>query len=140
MTPLDRVLARLDGVVEASNGYSARCPAHDDRRPSLTIKGGRDGVVLLSCMAGCRTEDVLAAIGLGFRDLWPRGTYPASRPRPFTKDLAKWIIYVLVYAGMCRRGATLSDDDVAAFDLAVSKLFEALEDSGIDIGKALRDG
>ena len=36
--PLERVLARLDGVEEGHGYYKALCPAHDDRNPSLSVK------------------------------------------------------------------------------------------------------
>jgi hypothetical protein len=40
----------------------ARCPTHDDRLASLSISTGRKGTVL-NCHAGCRTEDIAAALG-----------------------------------------------------------------------------
>jgi hypothetical protein len=57
--------------------WMARCPAHEDRAPSLCIAKGRDGRVLLHCFAGCRTEDLLAAVGLRMRDLF---TSPSLSP------------------------------------------------------------
>src|SRR5438874_2259556 len=49
----------------------ARCPAHDDHDPSLSIRELLDGRVLLNCFAACGAERVLAAIGLEFADLYP---------------------------------------------------------------------
>jgi len=49
--------------------YQAQCPAHDDRDPSLSVRG-IDGSVLLYCHAGCSTDDVLSAVGLTARDLY----------------------------------------------------------------------
>ena len=69
--PLRRLLDKLDGVRRSGNGYAARCPAHDDRSPSLTIATGDGGRVLVRCMAGCDTADVLAAVGLAVADLFP---------------------------------------------------------------------
>jgi DNA primase len=67
---IDRVLDRLDGVRRNGEGrYMTRCPAHDDRRPSLSVRDAETRV-LLHCFAGCETEDVLAALGLGWRDLF----------------------------------------------------------------------
>ena len=40
------VLAKVQGVKKSGNGYKARCPAHDDRTPSLTIAEGDDGRAL----------------------------------------------------------------------------------------------
>nr|WP_233457441.1 toprim domain-containing protein [Qipengyuania pacifica] len=39
----------------------ARCPAHNDRTPSLGVSLGR-GAILLHCFAGCDQESVLAAL------------------------------------------------------------------------------
>lgn len=50
--------------------WVARCPSHDDRRPSLSIAEGRKGV-LIRCMSfGCETRDILGALGLKFSDLF----------------------------------------------------------------------
>jgi DNA primase len=46
----------------------ARCPAHEDRAPSLSISSGRDGKVLVRCHAGCDQHDVIAI--LRGRGLW----------------------------------------------------------------------
>lgn len=47
----------------------ARCPAHDDKTPSLSIAQTRDGRPLVFCHAGCKGEDVIGA--LKSRGLWP---------------------------------------------------------------------
>ncbi len=69
---LSTLLSSLDGVRESGHGkYVSRCPAHEDRSPSLAIKDCGDGRVLVHCFAGCDTEDVLSAVGLTFADLMP---------------------------------------------------------------------
>lgn len=76
-SPLDIVLEalRLRDRKPRGNGrqWSARCPSHDDGSPSLSITEGREAVVLLRCHAQCSQEDVLAALGLSFGDLYPTG-------------------------------------------------------------------
>jgi archaellum biogenesis ATPase FlaH len=68
--PVERVLARLDGVRrESDGGFVARCPAHDDRRPSLRVARGDRGNCLLHCRAGCSTDAVLHSLGLRMADL-----------------------------------------------------------------------
>ena len=65
--------------------WIACCPAHQDRRPSLTITEKDNGMVLIKCWAGCGAADILAAVGLEFDALYPdklddhRGK-PARRP------------------------------------------------------------
>ena len=65
----EEVVSRLDNVKKLPSGWSARCPAHDDRVASLMVNTGKDGGVVLKCHAGCETPAVLAAIGLSFGDL-----------------------------------------------------------------------
>jgi hypothetical protein len=68
--PLDLLLKRLQGVKKHGERYVARCPAHQDKSPSLSLSRGVDGRALVHCYAGCATRDVLAAVGLEMRDLF----------------------------------------------------------------------
>jgi len=61
----------LEGLRRTGDGYLARCPAHDDHHPSLSIAKGRDGRILLHCWAGCSTAAVLAALRVSWADLFP---------------------------------------------------------------------
>lgn len=74
-TPLDRVLdaLRSHGTEPRRNGdgFTCRCPAHEDRNPSLSIDEGRDGAAVVNCHAGCPPERVLEVIGLQMSDLFP---------------------------------------------------------------------
>ena len=70
---IDEFIERLEGVRSVSLGrWMARCPAHDDSQASLSVTEGRDGRTLIKCFAGCEVEDVVEAVGLGLRDLFPR--------------------------------------------------------------------
>ncbi|WP_254492856.1 toprim domain-containing protein [Bartonella sp. B1099] len=40
----------------------ARCPAHDDQLPSLSITNGNDGRLLLTCYAGCSFREIIQAL------------------------------------------------------------------------------
>jgi len=74
------ILSRLTDVTRTERGWSARCPAHDDNRPSLSIAVGDDGRVLVHCFAACTPEQVVAAVGLQLRDLMPSVAVVASYP------------------------------------------------------------
>ena len=50
---LQKILNALRKVRPSGNGWTALCPAHVDRRNSLSIAQGNDGRVLLKCHAGC---------------------------------------------------------------------------------------
>ncbi len=73
MSAIDRVVERLEGVKAHNGNFTARCPAHEDTEPSLSIGEGDDGRVLLKCFAGCTAEDIVAALGLEMSDLFPDG-------------------------------------------------------------------
>ncbi len=57
------ILERLERVRKMGNGWTACCPAHEDKRPSLSI-AYRDGKILLYCHVGCRYQDILIALGV----------------------------------------------------------------------------
>ena len=58
----------LGGTWDGRTG-KARCPAHKDRTPSLSISEGDDGVPLVHCHAGCEQGDVIDALTLFGIDL-----------------------------------------------------------------------
>jgi hypothetical protein len=83
-SPIQRVISRLQELQcdprKAGSEWEARCPAHDDRKPSLGVNEGDDGRVLINCRAGCSFEAVLAALGLEKADLFvPSGKRSSSR-------------------------------------------------------------
>ena len=68
---LEQVLSQLKGVRTSMHGWRACCPAHADRKPSLSIGLGEHGQVLLKCFAGCSLDSIVEAIGLTMTDLFP---------------------------------------------------------------------
>ena len=50
-------------------GFVACCPAHPDNNPSLAIRDGDDGQILVHCHAGCAQDAVVDA--LKAQGLWP---------------------------------------------------------------------
>lgn len=79
--PLDRVLEALRAhgcdPKPCGDNWSAKCPAHDDRSPSLSVGEGEDARALLTCHAGCETKAIVAALGMRMHDLFP---LPPSSP------------------------------------------------------------
>lgn len=58
-------------AVERQGRFMARCPAHEDRNPSLSVGHGHDGRVVLHCFAGCTVPAIVAAVGRRIPDLFP---------------------------------------------------------------------
>ena len=79
---LEELLTRLELVRRCGRGWMARCPAHMDKSPSLSICIAEDGLILMHCFAGCAVEQICASLGLTMRHLFPdSGPPPRSRPR-----------------------------------------------------------
>src|SRR5262245_59263245 len=68
MTGAKNIVVALGGRWHGAYGV-ARCPAHGDRNPSLSVSDGADGKVLVKCFAGCDARDIIDA--LRERRLWP---------------------------------------------------------------------
>jgi hypothetical protein len=68
-----KILDRLQRVRQSGEGrWIACCPAHDDKTPSLSVRETPDGRILLNDFGGCEVDDVLAALGLSFGDLFDK--------------------------------------------------------------------
>jgi hypothetical protein len=78
---LAAILARLDCVRPNGRGWAARCPAHEDRNPSLSIGEGREGKILLHCFGGCTSEAVCDSLGLSLADLFSEPAVAQAKPR-----------------------------------------------------------
>jgi len=64
------LLAQLDNVRPRGAGkWSARCPAHPDNSPSLSVREC-DRRVLMHCFSGCTIEEICAALDLTLSDLF----------------------------------------------------------------------
>lgn len=72
--PIDKFLDRVGGPRRsgATSQWSCLCPAHRDRRRSLSLGSDVDGIVHIFCHAGCAVSDILKAMGLTKRDFYPR--------------------------------------------------------------------
>ena len=72
MSDLNLLISRLDGVRRINDSrYIAKCPAHDDGDPSLSIRQLPDSRILIKCFAGCGALDVLESVSLDWGVLMP---------------------------------------------------------------------
>ena len=72
----ESIARHLGGASKSGDNWSCRCPAHDDRRASLSITEKQDGKLLVHCHAGC--DQALVINELKARNLWPS----VARPTP----------------------------------------------------------
>jgi hypothetical protein len=139
-SPIDQLLARLERVKQTGPGqWIARCPAHQDKSPSMSVKQCDDGTILLHDFAGCSPSDILAAVGLELRDLFPeriKDTSPEGRRRArqaFKQGawaaalgvLSREATVVGCAAGMLRQGHALTPEDDTRLTLAMQRIDDA---------------
>ena len=78
---VQELLSRLERVSKTPTGWMARCPAHEDTRPSLSVSATDDGRILLRCFAGCELDAIVGALRLEVRDLFADGPQPVGAER-----------------------------------------------------------
>jgi hypothetical protein len=67
---IDNFVQLLAETRPTSRGWRARCPAHQGKSFSLSIREAEDGRILVHCFAGCPTEIVCHALHLPVRELF----------------------------------------------------------------------
>ncbi len=136
MSQADLILTRLESVrVVGPHRWVALCPAHDDRSPSLSIRATDDGKTLIHCFSGCAPDDILTAIGLTWKDLYPerdKAAYEAAlsaghrhRQRALAditlKDWSQWVLNIAAADLRAGRAHSLEDRAVLAWAADIAK-------------------
>ena len=125
------ILDRLAKVRPTGAGkWTACCPAHKDRTPSLSIRELDDGRVLLHCHAGCGVAEVLGAVGLEFDSLFPARPLdhrqaPIRKPWRASEVIAALkgeLMVAFVVLSAVRAGTPVNDDDRERAGVAMDRI------------------
>jgi hypothetical protein len=140
MTPVERMLGMLTKVKGRNGSWTACCPAHNDKGPSLAIRENEDGRILLHCFAGCETLSVVQALGMDMTDLFPsddkRREYPVEgkksmKPAFYASDLMRIISFEALVVAICAydmsQGKKLSEGDRERMKLSQQRIEEAVK-------------
>jgi len=115
---LDELLTTLTDVVEEPDGWLVHCPAHTDSKQSLRITVSDAGKVLLKCRAGCKTPDVVKALGITMRDLasMTAGDAKPEHAATSTDTPASPAAVAALAVKLDRYASALNDDSAPAGD------------------------
>ena len=137
------ILSRLDGVRDCGNGgFIAKCPSHDDKSPSMTVKLDGDRV-LIHCFAGCEPTEIVHALGMHWTDFFEgsipqertkRHRWPASLLLTALAEDTRWMMYA---THQMYRGETLKPEELKRLEQIHVRLLAAQELAGFNSkGKA----
>ena len=133
---IEDFLSRLNQVRKTgTDSWLARCPAHDDKRPSMSIRELSDGRVLAHCFAGCSFEEIAEASGTAIDEFFPeRPLYQRAKPlrRRFpAADVLEALSFessvVYFAAAHLAQGNALPESDRERLNLAQRRIREAVE-------------
>lgn len=134
---IDRLLNTLTKVKGRKGAWTASCPAHEDKSPSLAIRQTEDGRILLHCFGGCSVHSVLGAVGMEMSDLFPDNGENRGKVKPafYATDLLKVISFETILVSICAsdmaKGKQLSERDRARLQKASQRIQEAARYAGL---------
>ena len=124
----EKLLERLEMVRKTGTGkWIARCPAHDDGTPSLSVTEIESGNrLLIHCHGGCGALDVLQKIGLDWSSLYPDDSDNRYRPLYRSNQDQRAIDDMIVAIAQAKRdkGERLNEVDKQAFIQAKIRALE----------------
>ena len=144
MSALEHLLNSLQKVKGRNGSWTACCPAHNDKGPSLAVRETPDGRILLHCFAGCEVQNIVTAVGLDMTDLFPpeekRRDYPVEgkpkiKPAFYASDLLRIISFESMIVMLCAydmsKGKKLSEGDMERLKVARERIEEAVNYAGV---------
>ncbi len=118
MVTLDEFLSACETTTgyrarRTAHGYLTRCPAHEDRMPSLSLAEGERFPVVVRCFAGCTFEQILAVLRLEpverpvetAKPPRPRRPEPPPEALPSEADVSHWVVALFLSGTEMPRGA-----------------------------------
>lgn len=131
---VDTLLQRLTKVKGGKGRWTACCPSHEDRSPSLAIRETEDGRILLKCFGGCSVQEIVGSIGMDIGELFPPDDKLSHHKLKvknafYATDLLRVIefesVLVSVAASNIANGVKLTDNDRSRLRQAQERIIEA---------------
>jgi len=132
LNPADLLTQRVDQLKELPPGryrrkWQCRCPAHDDKTPSMGIAEVDDGRILVHCFSGCSPLAIVESLGLELKDMFPytENFKPLWKDRDMRKAVTTDDYFVAVVEGAIKNGERVSIEDRRKFLSAKKRIREA---------------
>lgn len=125
---VEELLSKLDKVKSTGNRkWTACCPVHGDKNPSMSIKEERDGKVLCYCFAcGAKGVDVVNAVGLPvgtlFRQEIELPDRSAWRKKKLLEEKESDELFLRIYASWEKAGKRIPWADQKRYKIAINRL------------------
>ena len=103
-------------------GYMVRCPCHEDKGPSLSLRDGDRAPLLAPCFASCDGTDIMQA--LNARGLLPRMRRDEKRSKTFIseKELSFAKTVIAIAENRAKAGEVFDDYDLGVIKKAKNTL------------------
>ena len=134
MRGIELVLSRLDKVKDLGAGkYTALCPAHQEKTPSMSIRHTDDDRILMHCFGcGANGLEIMEAMGLDAWQLYPekqKEHYERQRiPFPAHQVLSclQFEAQIIMIAAKRISENNISGQDLKRVNLANKRIYEAM--------------
>ena len=125
---VEELLAKLDKVKSTGNRkWTACCPVHGDKNPSMSIKEERDGKVLCYCFAcGAKGVDVVNAVDLPVSTLFSEESElpdrSAWRKKKLLEEKESDELFLRIYSAWEKAGKRIPWADQKRYKVAINRL------------------
>lgn len=141
---IQTLLSRLDKVKPCGRGrWKALCPSHVEKTPSLMVKEGTDGTILVHCFGqNCGIEAIVESVGMTISDLFPASDKHVRRNGFHATDVLltighKAFIVAAIATDVANKGTCTQQDRDNLIECAAI-ISGAMKMANIDIARAFR--
>jgi uncharacterized ParB-like nuclease family protein len=137
MIQIEEIAERLNAKPTRgkTNAWTACCPAHADRSPSLSLKLATNGNILMYCFAGCSFVEICDSMGIDAGDLFQEkhvSKYDKTNKNKayisgdaMLELLYKDVGFIEVFASALMRNETPTEKDYAILSAATNRIRDA---------------
>jgi len=111
---------------KSGDGYTAKCPAHEDRVASLSFTDGDKDNVVMKCFAGCSVDAIIGALGMDLSDLFDPSTKKKKKTKSHVVDK---YVYTDENGEVLSRVVRMSDKSFPCYRYENGEWFAGMKDT-----------